>query len=199
VRKGFLGVSILIAISKKIFDYYKMKSQGIIPSWVYNCTELNNKKLWLELDPSPDIYLQGYFEGVEDTLPKIKLYPRGPVISVDPNKLQQQNHLRLKSSDESYEDMVDMPILNEPEILHNLKVRFTLKRIYTRIGPTLIILNPYEEIQLLEAKYKAALIKELRKSILHGSDTAKMSIGEFLSRFKAHIFSFAVRLNLAYY
>ena len=64
--------------------------------------------------------------------------------------------------------MVEMPILNEPEILHNLKLRYSQQKIYTRIGPTLIIINPYEEIPLLETKYKQTLIKELRSSILLG-------------------------------
>lgn len=65
-----------------------MKTQLDIPAWVTNCTEANNKKLWVELDPSPDIYLEAFFEGLDDTLARVKLYPRGPVISVDPAKLQ---------------------------------------------------------------------------------------------------------------
>jgi myosin-5 len=42
--------------------------------------------------------------------------------------------------------MVNMPILNEPEILSNIHNRYNNSNIYTRIGPTLIILNPYKSI-----------------------------------------------------
>jgi len=40
--------------------------------------------------------------------------------------------------------MVSMSVLNEPEIVRNLKTRFDFKTTYTYIGPTLIALNPYE-------------------------------------------------------
>ena len=45
-----------------------------------------------------------------------------------------------------------MNILNEPEILHNLKQRYALNKIYTKIGPTLIALNPYKSIESLYEK-----------------------------------------------
>jgi myosin heavy subunit len=44
----------------------------------------------------------------------------------------------------SVSDMVSMSVLNEPEIVRNLKTRFDFKTTYTYIGPTLIALNPYE-------------------------------------------------------
>lgn len=41
------------------------------------------------------------------------------------------------------EDMVDLECLNEPELLHNVRVRFNLNLIYTYVGPTLIACNPF--------------------------------------------------------
>lgn len=48
--------------------------------------------------------------------------------------------------------MCSMNILNEPEILSNLKYRYTLNKIYTKIGPTLIAVNPYKSIETLYNK-----------------------------------------------
>lgn len=48
-----------------------------------------------------------------------------------------------------YEDMCNMNILNEPEILENLRQRYVINKIYTKIGPTLIALNPYKSIDSL--------------------------------------------------
>ena len=40
--------------------------------------------------------------------------------------------------------MVHMTVLNEAEILNNVKVRYLNNSIFTYIGPTLIVVNPYE-------------------------------------------------------
>jgi myosin heavy subunit len=45
--------------------------------------------------------------------------------------------------------MCNMDVLNEPEILNNLKRRYKQDRIFTKIGPTLIVINPYKVIQPL--------------------------------------------------
>jgi myosin heavy subunit len=42
-----------------------------------------------------------------------------------------------------------MDVLNEPEILNNLKHRYRQDRIFTKIGPTLIVVNPYKRIDAL--------------------------------------------------
>lgn len=45
--------------------------------------------------------------------------------------------------------MVGMNILNEAEILHNIWLRYTKDLIFTYIGPTLIVMNPYKKIEKL--------------------------------------------------
>lgn len=57
--------------------------------------------------------------------------------------------------------MVNMPILNEPEILNNLRLRYANLNIFTRIGPTLIIINPYQSIQLLDSSFSEDLIQKV--------------------------------------
>ncbi len=39
-----------------------------------------------------------------------------------------------------------MDILNEPELLSNLRVRFNENKIYTYVGPTLLACNPFKGI-----------------------------------------------------
>lgn len=48
-----------------------------------------------------------------------------------------------------YEDMCNMDVLNEPEILNNLRRRYKEDKIFTKIGPTLIVVNPYKIIEPL--------------------------------------------------
>ena len=42
-----------------------------------------------------------------------------------------------------FEDMVDMENLCEAELLYNLRERYKVDKIFTYVGPTLIVLNPY--------------------------------------------------------
>ncbi|CAD8077781.1 unnamed protein product [Paramecium sonneborni] len=45
---------------------------------------------------------------------------------------------------EDFDDMVDMEIINDQELLVNLKKRYQLKKIFTYVGPTLLVINPFE-------------------------------------------------------
>jgi myosin heavy subunit len=44
------------------------------------------------------------------------------------------------------DDLIDLPFLNEPEILLNLKNRFEQSKIFTNAGPILITINPFDEV-----------------------------------------------------
>lgn len=45
--------------------------------------------------------------------------------------------------------MVGMNVLNEAEILHNVWLRYSKDLIFSYIGPTLIVMNPYKIIDKL--------------------------------------------------
>ena len=45
--------------------------------------------------------------------------------------------------------MVDMENLNESELLYNIQKRYEKNAIYTYVGPTLLVVNPYQKIQEL--------------------------------------------------
>ncbi len=57
----------------------------------------------------------------------------------------------MREIEECYdnEDLVNISVLNEPELLSNLKMRFVKEKIFTYVGHTLIIINPYKEIAQL--------------------------------------------------
>jgi myosin V len=47
-----------------------------------------------------------------------------------------------------YDDMDDMPDLNEAAVLENIRHRFHIDLIYTRTGPILIAMNPFKWLQI---------------------------------------------------
>lgn len=67
--------------------------------------------------------------------------------------------------------MCDMDILNEPEILSNLVQRYKKNKIFTFIGPTLIVVNPY---RVIPEYFSNENMMKIRDKILKGhscSDT----------------------------
>jgi len=57
---------------------------------------------------------------------------------------------RADDTEESLEDMVNIECLNDAELLENLKKRFMQQNnIFTYVGPTLLIINPYRYIDEL--------------------------------------------------
>jgi myosin heavy subunit len=44
------------------------------------------------------------------------------------------------------DDLIDLPFLNEPEILVTLRTRFEQSHIFTNAGPILLVINPFDEV-----------------------------------------------------
>jgi myosin heavy subunit len=65
-------------------------------------------------------------------------------IETDFINIKEANQIK---NENGFKDLVEMEILNEAEILWNLKLRFKNNEIFTYIGPTLIVMNPYKEIK----------------------------------------------------
>jgi len=53
--------------------------------------------------------------------------------------------------------MVNLEYPNNPEILENIKLRFKKQQIYTWVGPTLLVVNPYKPLQNLYTTEKLFL------------------------------------------
>ena len=67
---------------------------------------------------------------------------------------------------EGFSDMVEMENLSEAELLYNLALRFDKDLIFTYVGPTLIVLNPFKAIPDL---YKPQLLKAFQESVKYRS------------------------------
>lgn len=70
------------------------------------------------------------------------------------------------SKGELHADMCEMNILNEPEILRNLTERYKKDDIFTYIGPTLIVVNPYK---IIERHFNDRVLKEIKDAVLAGN------------------------------
>lgn len=78
--------------------------------------------------------------------------------------------------------MVKMNCLNEAEILDNIKRRYEKDTIFTYIGPTLIVVNPYKN---LAATFGEERIAQIEKTAKHNSALFRLSDVE------PHIYSVA--------
>jgi len=72
--------------------------------------------------------------------------------------------LRNRDEDDEIEDLIDLPFLHEPAILHALHKRFEKGQIYTFTGPILIAVNPFQRLplytdQILQSYYSAGLMR----------------------------------------
>ena len=72
--------------------------------------------------------------------------------------------LKNDESEANVDDLINLPYLNEPAILHCLDVRYSKGNIYTYTGPILIAVNPFKNVplyttQILENYYNYGLIK----------------------------------------
>ena len=65
-----------------------------------------------------------------------------------------------------FADMCEMNVLNEPEVLRNLVDRYNSDDIFTFIGPTLIVVNPY---RIIERHFNSQTLTTIRESVLSGS------------------------------
>ncbi|EGR30103.1 myosin head, putative, partial [Ichthyophthirius multifiliis] len=93
-----------------------------------------------------------------------KIEDNGKQVEVSTSRLQIRALLK-----ETYQDMVNMDILNEPELLLNLRTRFDDNKIYTYVGPTLLAVNPFKGI---EGMYSESNLKSYM-CIVDGSSTDK--------------------------
>jgi myosin heavy subunit len=79
------------------------------------------------------------------------------------NRTQAQFCYRNPSAVEQADDFLSLPNLDEPNILHSLRVRYWARHVYSNTGPILIAVNPWRDvdiynINMLEA-YKAGKAK----------------------------------------
>lgn len=84
----------------------------------------------------------------------------------------------LPPRQEDFEDLCNLPMLNEDSILANLRNRFQKKKIYTYAGSILVAINPFKFLPIYNPKY------------------VKMYENHQLGKLEPHIFAIA---DVAYY
>lgn len=68
------------------------------------------------------------------------------------------------------DDMVNMECLNDAELLINLQKRFEKKFIFTYVGPTLLVVNPY---QLFPDTFSAQTLEKYQKIVFQPESQLK--------------------------
>jgi myosin-5 len=61
--------------------------------------------------------------------------------------------------------MVDMEILNDAELLQNIRFRYKLNLICTYVGPTLLVVNPFQPVPTL---FNPEIKKQYIEQIIRG-------------------------------
>ena len=100
-----------------------------------------NTAIWYYLDNK---WIAGNVLSIDESEISIKL---------DNNKilkLKTKDDLRLRNSIDTTEidNLIDLPNLNEPSIINNIKCRYIKDKIYTFTGPILLAVNPYKTIKI---------------------------------------------------
>jgi myosin-5 len=113
-----------------------------IPIWAKN-----GRKVWVEVRDSTGAEVIEYLSG---TISFLDFDTRVLRVRMNENGEEKQfkgdQILDRTETDDLYNDLGDIPILNDAEILHNLQLRYNKNLIHCFCGPTLIVINPYKKI-----------------------------------------------------
>eukprot|EP00835_Amoeboradix_gromovi_P002484 NODE_142_length_17801_cov_0.377020.p2 type:complete len:1022 gc:universal NODE_142_length_17801_cov_0.377020:13238-10173(-) len=102
-----------------------------------------NEKKWCWIPSNDNTFVAAYItdEGKEQC--KVKTTDEKEA-TVNVKDIQKMNPPKFDKA----EDMVDLPYLNEPSVLHNLKQRYISSLIYTYSGLFLVSVNPYQKLPI---------------------------------------------------
>lgn len=79
------------------------------------------------------------------------------------------------SSSPDEQDICSLSFLHEPAVTHNLRVRYDRGEIYTRAGPVLVAVNPFENLGGLYSAEKAACYAEAEATRFSSPSTSSSS------------------------
>ncbi|KAG7957387.1 hypothetical protein I3843_11G172000 [Carya illinoinensis] len=78
--------------------------------------------------------------------------PRGELLPANPDVL------------DGADDLIQLSYLNEPSVLHNLRYRYILDKIYSKAGPVLIAVNPFKDVEIYGKDFVTAYRQKLMDS-----------------------------------
>lgn len=109
------------------------------------------RKCWV-LTNLPEIFIPAKILSFDEALNKVEvnftIAPSDPSITTtyDLQNISEFNEEEAPDKISGYEDMVTMDCLNEAELLNNMSIRYKQNKIFTYIGPTLLVMNPYKAL-----------------------------------------------------
>ena len=114
--------------------------------------------IWYSVDSLQDPFLKGQVISTNPPKVKIKNITTNETLEVPLETIYERS-----SIDQLYDDMVNIDCLNEAELLCNLRARFIDgEEIFTYVGPTLLIINPYQYLpEVFSIKNLALYQKEV--------------------------------------
>ena len=99
------------------------------------------------------------------------------------------------SKDAAAEDICSLSHLHEPAVTHNLRLRYDRNEIYTRAGPVLVAVNPFQTIEGLYSAENAARYAEQEAAVAASSSLSQAPAARSLQQppLPPHIFETASR------
>ncbi|KAL3858074.1 hypothetical protein ACJMK2_012688 [Sinanodonta woodiana] len=119
-------------------------------------TEVESEKSWMESERMWLVHKGGFTSAallkIDGTLPegrvKIRLDHGGEIIEVDEDDIEKANPPQLDRA----EDLALLRYLNESSCLHTLRQRYGSNLVHTYAGPSLIIINSMQPLQIYSEK-----------------------------------------------
>ncbi|CAD8157004.1 unnamed protein product [Paramecium pentaurelia] len=126
-------------------------------SWV-----VPNALCWQDLDNKDPMFSPAVVISSDGKIITIKLESGGQIQCKPTQVLERADPTIL--GNKGFDDMVNMEILNDAELLNNLIYRFGKDIIFTYVGPTLLVINPFKQIQgLMGADIRNQYIDDIVK------------------------------------
>eukprot|EP00898_Chlorokybus_atmophyticus_P008905 jgi/Chlat1/9015/Chrsp94S08344 len=121
-------------------------------------------------------WVGGSVVGVDDASGAVGVMLDGEgkkVVKLDRSEVMPANPPML----EAVEDLTQLSFLNEPSVLHALRLRYAEDEIYTRAGPVLIAVNPFRKLEHLYTSDKAEMYRARAEGseaphVFHTADSA---------------------------
>ncbi|XP_076134845.1 unconventional myosin-IXb isoform X3 [Alosa pseudoharengus] len=124
--------------------------------WVLEATDLPVHRVLLWPRKAQDQHLQSegfYFLLQERNRDGTVRYVHLPALSKEREALRLVARGFLPRPQKDFDDLCNLPTLNEDNILENLRNRFRKKKIYTYAGSILIAINPFKFLPIYNPKY----------------------------------------------
>ena len=128
--------------------------------------------IWVELqedvegrDPVVQNYIEGEIESIDETNKTVKVRYTGQ--DIGPENVLANLIWERSEEPQILNDLVDLNILNQPEILKSLEMRFMEDEVFCFCGPSLIATNPYKQTPGL---YTEEIQERLTQLALEGQE-----------------------------